>query len=150
MDDAITRLRVALEAEIRAAKQLRRARANLGVLINEAVASGVPYGDIARVTLRLRLGKAPTVQERLREMQRLRQRRRRAVTGRHVNVHPSATQESMGPVRSSAEVRAMTEKLVKRVTTIEEFINDKPQAKDCAEDVELDEDEEEDEEDDAE
>lgn len=143
VDDSLKELSAALEAEREAAKQLRRARAHLGALIDQAVASGVQYGVIAREALRLRLGHAPTVHERLREMQRLRQRRRRAVTGGHANLKRATTSKAHPPVGSTEEVRAMNEKLVKRITTVEEFVNDDVKTKDCAEDVELDEKEDE-------
>jgi hypothetical protein len=121
------------------------ARAHLGALIDRAVATGLPYGDIARVALRLRLGRAPTVDERLREMDRLRQRRRRAVTAGHANRGALSRPRMASPVGSSQEV-SMSERLVKR-TTVEEFFEDEPDEKACADTADSAEDEEEDEED---
>jgi hypothetical protein len=152
VDASITDLHAALEAERDAARQLRRARAHLGALIDRAVATGVPYGDIARVAVRLRLGRAPTVEERLREMDRLRQRRRRAVTDRHENLARPSRPRTRLPVGSSQE-EPMSERLIKR-TTIEEFFEEEPDGKECADKAETaaaeEEDEEEDDEEDEE
>jgi hypothetical protein len=135
-------LRAALEAELEASKGLKGARARLYTLVDQAVAAGTSYDTIARLALRVRMGRSPTTNERFREVQRLRQRRRRSVTACHGNLPPTmlTTRESL--VGSGQEVSAMPSKLIKRTTTTEEFLEDED-PKDCddeKEEVEEDED----------
>src|SRR6185312_12602864 len=115
-----------LEGERRATKQARAARHHADALIDQAVADGVSYDQIARVTLRVRLGRAPTVKERQREIDNLRHRRRRAMTRGHGNVARPGLKTARPAVRSPAEVKAMTERLIRRKTVEEEFITEEP------------------------
>lgn len=46
----ITDLRIALEGERRAVAQVRAARWNVDALIADAVAAGIPYSKVARLT----------------------------------------------------------------------------------------------------
>lgn len=129
-------LRIALEGERRAAAQADAARRHTDALIADAVAAGIPYSKVARLALKLRLGRAPTADERQREADRLRQRRRRAVTGRHGNVADPRLKTTLANVGLSGKEIPMT-RLVKRVTTTtEEFGVDEEKDDDlCADDT---------------
>ena len=126
----ITDLQIALEGERRAAAQVRAARRHTDVLIDRAHAAGVPYSKLARVALRMRLGRASTADERQREADRLRQRRRRAVTGCHGNPTSQGLTTSRARVGSSQEATKMSQRLIRRKTTEEEFITEEPDERD--------------------
>ena len=143
----IVDLRIALEGERRATTQVRAARHHVDALIARAVAAGVPYDHLACAALKLRLGRAPNARERQREADRLRQRRRRAVTGRHGNREGVGLEGESAGVGSKSEVSDMT-RLTKRTTTTttEEFgVEDEGNEKlDCADEAEAANEEEED------
>jgi hypothetical protein len=153
----ITDLRIALEGERRAAAQVSAARRHADALLDKALVAGIPYAKLARVALKMRLGRAPTAQERQREIDRLRQRRRRAMTGGHVNVADPRLKTTLANVGLSGKEIPMT-RLVKRITTTtEEFgVDDEKDDDLCADDTKAaaagdeDDDEEEDEEQDEE
>lgn len=135
----ITDLRIALEGERRAAAQVRAARRHADALLDSALAAGIPYAKLARVALKMRLGRAPTAEERQREIDRLRQRRRRAMTGCHVNVAGVGLKTGRSSVGSTSEVKHMSERLIRRKTVEEEFITGEPDDEkdddlDCADD----------------
>jgi hypothetical protein len=117
-------LRIALEGERRATAQVCAARCHTDALIDRAHAAGIPYAKLARITLKMRLGRAPTAEERQREADRLRQRRRRAVTGCHGKVTRSGMKAPRAAVGSSPEVKAMSERLIRRKVVEEEFLTD--------------------------
>jgi hypothetical protein len=141
-------LRIALEGERRSAAQAHAARRHTDALINRGLAAGIPYAKLARVALKMRLGRAPTAQERQREIDRLRQRRRRAMTACHGKLAARALNRHSGGVGSSEKEDPMS-RLIRKTTTVEEFDADdgKPEAG-CADEMEAaaEEEEEEDEE----
>ena len=120
----IAALRIALEGERRATTQARAARRHTDALIARAIAAGVPYDRIARIALKLCLGRTPNAEERQREAVRLRQRHRRAVTGRHGKVADQGMKPARSAVGSSLEVKHMAERLIRRMTVEEEFLTD--------------------------
>jgi hypothetical protein len=65
-------LRIAVEGERRAAAQMRAARRHADALLDGALTAGLPYAKIARIALKMRLGRLPTADERQRETDRLR------------------------------------------------------------------------------
>ena len=120
----IAALRIALEGERRAATQARAARRHVDALIARAIAAGVPYDRIARIALKLCLGRTPNAEERQREAVRLRQRRRRAVTRGHGKVADQGLKTNRSVVGSSQEVTKMSERLIRRKIVEEEFLTD--------------------------
>jgi hypothetical protein len=146
----ITDLRIALEGERRAAAHVRAARRHADALLDSALVAGIPYATLARVALKMRLGRAPTAQERQREIDRLRQRRRRGMTGCHGKLAAGALNRHSDGLGSSVKEDPMS-RLIRKTTTVEEFDADdgKPEAE-CADEAEAaaeeDEDEEEEEE----
>jgi len=136
--ERLSELRAAVEAERTAESRARAARHHVDLLIAQTLSSGATYDHIARVTLRVRLGRAPTVKERQREIDNLRHRRRRAMTRGHGNVARPGLKTARPAVRSPAEVKAMTERLIRRKTVEEEFITEEP---DEDKDAEQDDDE---------
>lgn len=120
----IADLRIALEGERRATAQVRAARQHTDVLIDRAHAAGIPYSKLARIALKMRLGRTATAEERQREADWLRQRRRRAVTGRHGNITAQGLKTTRSRVGSSQEVTKMSQRLIRRKTTEEEFITE--------------------------
>jgi hypothetical protein len=120
----ITDLRIAFEGERRATKQARAARHHTDALIARARAAGVPYTKIAHIILKMRLGRAPSAKERQNEADTLRQRRRRAVTGRHEDVIHAGLKTARTAVSSSVEVKPMSERLIRRKIVEEEFLTD--------------------------
>jgi hypothetical protein len=130
-------LRIAVQGELRASTHVRAARHHTDKVIAELRSAGMTYDEIARVTLTTRLGRAPRADERQREADRLRQRRRRAVTGGHVNVAAPRLKTNRSGVGSTSEVKHMSERLIRRKTVEEEFISEEPDEKDddCADDT---------------
>jgi hypothetical protein len=114
-------LREALTAEREALQHLREARERVGDLVSRVVADGAPYHAVARVSLRLRLGRAPTLAERDREAQRLRQLRRRTVTRGHGKAAPVPLTGDHRGVLSPKEAKTMVERLIRRRVVEEEF-----------------------------
>jgi hypothetical protein len=133
--DDITDLRRALRAQHAADVRRNQARERAEGLIALAVAKGVPYDEIARIALRARLGRAPTLDERLIEVDRLRQCRRRFVTSRHGSRAGVGLKTTSTRVGSPVEDTHMGEQLIKR-TVIEEYRNvedaDDPECADTA------------------
>jgi len=90
--------------------------------------AGVPYDLLAITTLRARLGRAPTLPERIREAHRLRKRSSRfLVTEGHANHLGQGLRSDPPGVACSErkEAQNMATKLVKKTTTtIEEFSED--------------------------
>lgn len=147
-------LRIAILGELRASAQVRAARHHADKLIDRAVADGASYDEIAREMLKMRLGKAPTAQQRVREANRLRQRRWKYVTGGNGDVVGAGLNTSTSSVGFSAKEDPMS-RLIRKTTTIEEFDADdgikheaeaEPDAE-CADAGDEDDDEEEDDED---
>jgi hypothetical protein len=66
-------LQAALEAEREVAERLREVRRQVADAVAANVAAGVPYHQLARLTLKARIGRSPTIAERKREAGRLRQ-----------------------------------------------------------------------------
>jgi hypothetical protein len=64
-------------AEREAHKHLRAARAQLAKLVVEAVDAGISYDELARLSIRATTGHSATIDERRREVDRLRQIARR-------------------------------------------------------------------------
>jgi hypothetical protein len=132
MGDVLNRLRLelqeALRAEGEAAGRLRELRRRVASVIARAVAAGVPYDLLAITTLRARLGRAPTIPERIREAHRLRKRSSRfLVTDGHANHLGQGLGSDPPGVACSErkEAQNMATKLVKKTTTtIEEFAGD--------------------------
>ena len=125
LDGLQAEIAVAHQREAQAVGRVREMRRRVAEIIGRAVSAGIPYDVIARVVLRARLGRAPTIDERLREADRLRQRRsRHRVTEGHAGRQPPRLGSVSPGVLCSSEVTNMAQKLVKKTTTIEEFVED--------------------------
>lgn len=125
----LDRLRMQLGAAVRRENQavgrVREMRRRTAEIVARAGAAGVPYDVIARAALWARLGRAPTIGERLREADRLRKRRsRHRVTDSHAGQPAPGIGSPPSGVPCSSEVMNMGQKLVKKTTTIEEFVED--------------------------
>jgi hypothetical protein len=150
----ITKLIAAELAEAKALDGVRKTRSRVAKLIDQAVSDGVSHHEIARGLLRHRLGHAPSIDERLREVERLRKRRRRG-TARPAEDRGVGLKRTNSDVGCSSEVKTMAERLIRRKTeTIEEEFVKEPEEKDdddCDEDTKAaagaDDEEEEEEED---
>jgi hypothetical protein len=129
----------ALAAAVRAAVAADRARLELRsgmvLAITECLRAGASYARVARVLLRERLGRAPTVAERDREVARLRQlvardKRSRVSDGaepplpcRRTSAAPSSTVAGQFPQIGEG---VMAEKIVRKTTTTtvtEEYVD---------------------------
>jgi hypothetical protein len=132
--DAADRLRDALAAERDALDGVEQAKDMIRDALVSALKSGASYDDIAKVTLRCRLDRAPKIDERLREIERLKKRRRRrGKTCPPVSVG-SGSQLSAPSVGSPSKENTMS-RLIKRTVT-EEYVRDdgKDDEKVCADD----------------
>ncbi len=122
----LTDLRAAFEAERGAVERLHQTRDHVADAVIQALSQGVTYDRLACISLRARTGRPPTLEDRKREAQRLRQYRRRRVTSRHGNDVPATAttiQERDHELRFSPKEKAhMNDTLIKRTTTTEEFV----------------------------
>lgn len=144
----IGKLLNAERAEAEARDSLRQRRSHVAKLIADAVANGVSHDKIARGVLCHRLGRAPSVEERRREVERLKKRRRRGTA-----CPPGLRADALKQARSAVgSVKHMSERLIRRQTVEEEFIKneEKDTDLDCedgkdaaAAEIEADDDEEE-------
>jgi hypothetical protein len=125
----IAKLIAAESAEAEALKSARRFRSDVAQLIGEAVADGVSRDQLARGILRHRLGHAPSVEERRREVERLKKRRRRG-TACPPEIRAGALKQPRSGVGSTSEVNQMSERLIRRKTIEEEFVTEEPEEKD--------------------
>jgi hypothetical protein len=111
-------LRTALERDDAAHREFRQARARLVDVVDQALARGVRYDELARVTVRAQTGRAPTLEERRREAARLRQlhRRAKAANGRHTDCsgHVPAANDNAVVFSPGKESQPM-QRLIKRV-----------------------------------
>ncbi|HVV53268.1 MAG TPA: hypothetical protein VHO06_26655 [Polyangia bacterium] len=123
--DLIAKLAAAERAESTARAVLRDRSADVANLITEAKSRGIPTDRLAQHLLRHHLGRAPTLAERQREVERLRKRRRRGTTGPAKDgISPkNELRRDTCRVQSSKEGNTMPEHLIRRktVTTEEEF-----------------------------
>lgn len=148
-------LRAALQAERDAAACLSEIRGEIRSRVAAEVAAGKLLVDVARSTFKVRVGRTPSTQERLREAKRLQKQQERATRCRQEVAGASIARRG-GGVRSSAKEDTMS-RLIKRTisTTTEEFGADEDEsakvecaddAEDGADDAEEEDDEDEDEE----
>ena len=120
-------LQAALLQENAAVGHLRDLGRSVAEIIARAVSAGIPYDTVARLALRVRLGRAPTIGERLREADRLRKRRsRHLVTAGHVGQPAPGIGFASAGVASVEEATIMADKkMIKRTTTttVEELVD---------------------------
>jgi hypothetical protein len=154
-DQSFDHLIAALRAEREAAVRLEEARARVLASLSDSVKAGAQFVSVARVTYKFRVGRSPSVQERLREARRLRkqyERETRRLTNRTAVTFVS---ERSRVGSSGEEVTHMAERLIRRKVVEEEFeLDDEKKEPDCDEQAsaaerdeeeDLDEDEEEEE-----
>jgi hypothetical protein len=132
-------LRAALQTEREVAARLNEIRGEIQARIAAEVAAGKPFVNVALATFKFRVGRNPSMPERLREAKRLQKQQQRATRCRQ-EVTGSSIAKGGGGVGSSGKESPMS-RLVKRITstTTEEFAEDERGAEsdeelDCADD----------------
>jgi hypothetical protein len=137
----------ALEADSCAQRASVKARARLAEVIAKALANGMQYDLVARLAVRSRTGRAPTLAERRREIDRLRHlRHRHRMTERHGQVAQagiapaSASVSSMGKERdmSNQDPPLLRRRVVEEIFEGGESVGDFDDEVDGPEDAEVD------------
>jgi hypothetical protein len=121
----------ALAAESDAAKQLASTRDRVEQAIHAARVVGATYDELARVTSRARLGRPPSIAERLREAARLPQRVY-SVRRRDTHLGSTGGQHASSWSRSGPGGKTMPKLRTTKTTTeiIEELIDDEDEQED--------------------
>jgi len=123
---ATSNLQAALQAEREAAFRLREVRDRVAMTVAALVDSGMSYDRLACLTIRARTGEAPTLRERKREADRLRQiAHRQRVTGSHdIGSRKLAKAPASRAQLLGKEIEKMQRLIRRTVTTEETFSTD--------------------------
>lgn len=140
-------LQAALQAEREAASRLREVRDRVAMTVATLADSGMSYDRLACLTIRARTGEAPTLCQRKREADRLRQIvHRQHVTGSHDNGFRKLAKAPASRAQLLGKEIEKMQRLIKRTTTTETFLTDGnerhpiPEDLDDRDEVELDDD----------
>ena len=121
---ATSNLKAELQAEREAMVRLREVRDRVAMTVARLADSGMSYDRLACLTIRARTGHAPTLRERKREADRLRQiAHRQRVTGSH-DIDSSEFEVTPSIQASSDGKELPMERLIKRRTIEETFTTD--------------------------
>jgi hypothetical protein len=152
-DQSFEDLIAALRAEREATVRLEEARSRVLASLSDSVKAGAQFVSVARVTYKFRVGRSPSVRERLREARRLRKRHERETRRLANRTAVTFVSERSRVGSSGEEVTHMAERLIRRKVVEEEFeLDNEKKEPDCDEkasaaeedeEEDLDEDEEE-------
>ena len=120
---ATSNLQADVQAEREAVVCLRDVRTRLAKTVAALVAGGLSYDRLACLTIRARTGQAPTLRERKREADRLRQMvHRQHVTGSHDYGFRKLAKAPASRAQLLGKENEDMQRLIKRTTTTETFL----------------------------